>query len=226
MTNQVIENLPDVINRAEVEKTEGESSQRVAMAENLSVTDITSCNFAEQFASECYRLLKKIDERFKDAKESTHKAHKAVTNIIASLKKPIKEAQKIADDKARTWRREEQKRQSIEAEKRRKEEQERLDAERLVMAEKAEQSGQSDLAQQIISQEDVVPVADPVKLDATEGISHREKWVFEIVDLKAIPREYMIPDDKKIGQIVRALKGQTNIPGIRAYDEGTTVHRV
>ena len=51
------------------------------------------------------------------------------------------------------------------------------------------------------------------------GLSARENWDFEIVDANLIPREYLMPDEKKIRQIVKAMKSQTNIPGIRAFSD-------
>jgi hypothetical protein len=59
----------------------------------------------------------------------------------------------------------------------------------------------------------------PKSVPKVAGISMRENWKFRIVNEKLIPREYLKVDDVKIGAIVRALKGATNIPGIEAYNE-------
>lgn len=45
------------------------------------------------------------------------------------------------------------------------------------------------------------------------------KQGFEIKDMDAIPSEYLKIDKQKIGQVVRALKGATNIPGVEVYSE-------
>jgi hypothetical protein len=42
-------------------------------------------------------------------------------------------------------------------------------------------------------------------------------WVFEITDEALIPREYLSVDESKIRKVVTALKGGTNIAGVRAY---------
>lgn len=57
------------------------------------------------------------------------------------------------------------------------------------------------------------------------GISSRENWDFEIINPDAIPREYLIPDEKAIRSVVKALKGKTNIAGIRVFDKGTVAVR-
>jgi hypothetical protein len=53
-----------------------------------------------------------------------------------------------------------------------------------------------------------IPVAD---------FSMRTTWEFEVTDVDLIPRKYMVPDTTLLGKIVRAMKDQTDIPGIRAY---------
>jgi len=56
-------------------------------------------------------------------------------------------------------------------------------------------------------------------IEKIEGITPRTIWKFEITDEKLIPREYLLVDEKRIGQIVRAMKQDTVIPGVRAYAE-------
>lgn len=52
-----------------------------------------------------------------------------------------------------------------------------------------------------------------------EGVSIRNHWVFEVEDASKIPRAYLKPDEKKIGEVVRQLKGDTSIPGVRVWNE-------
>jgi hypothetical protein len=52
------------------------------------------------------------------------------------------------------------------------------------------------------------PVAD---------FSVRETWDFEVTDAALIPRKYLVIDTVTIGKVVRAMKDQTDIPGIRAF---------
>jgi len=63
------------------------------------------------------------------------------------------------------------------------------------------------------------------KIQEVSGISTRKMWKFEITDVNKIPREYMIPDEKYIGQIVRASAGKKEIPGIRVYSENMILSR-
>lgn len=56
-----------------------------------------------------------------------------------------------------------------------------------------------------------------VPLTIAKGISAREEWDFEIVDANAVPREYLMIDEKVIRAMVKARKGQTKIPGVRVF---------
>lgn len=47
------------------------------------------------------------------------------------------------------------------------------------------------------------------------GITSQVVWDFEITDLAAIPREYLMVDETKIRKVVKALKGDTVIAGIK-----------
>ena len=66
---------------------------------------------------------------------------------------------------------------------------------------------------------DTMPAAVVVHQEAPKvvGVSSREDWKYEIQDERLIPREYLMVNEKAIGGVVRSLKAQTNIPGVRVY---------
>lgn len=51
-----------------------------------------------------------------------------------------------------------------------------------------------------------------------DHIGFSSAWVGEIVDATLIPREYLIPDLRKLTDISGVLKSETNIPGWRAVE--------
>lgn len=51
------------------------------------------------------------------------------------------------------------------------------------------------------------------------GISVKIIWKFEIVDESKLPREYLIPDLKKLGEVARGLKDKAEVKGVRFYSE-------
>ena len=52
-----------------------------------------------------------------------------------------------------------------------------------------------------------------------KGTRKRTDWKHEVVDAASLPREFLMPDHTAIGAIVRARKGETNIPGVRVWAE-------
>ena len=48
----------------------------------------------------------------------------------------------------------------------------------------------------------------------TSGISTRKIWTFSITNESLLPREYLIPDTKKLGEIARQQKEKASIPGV------------
>lgn len=52
-----------------------------------------------------------------------------------------------------------------------------------------------------------------------QGVSTRDVWKFEIVDESLIPRQWLTPDLKRIGEAARGGKDLISIPGVRIYAE-------
>ena len=83
-------------------------------------------------------------------------------------------------------------------------------------------------AEMLAALEQPVSVApEPVtpQIQRVAGVGLRDNWKFEVTDPNKVPREYLIIDEKKIGAVVRAMKLQANIPGVRVYNEPTTTMR-
>lgn len=59
----------------------------------------------------------------------------------------------------------------------------------------------------------------------TDKVSTRESWKFEVSNVSLLPREYLTPDLKKIGAVVRTLKGDSDIPGVNIRVEKQVVVR-
>jgi hypothetical protein len=169
-------------------------------------------------------------KRIKAAKDRLEKLRKSMTQPLDAAKKAIMdffrgpEAQledaerrikramiAYQDEQERIWR-EEQRR----AEEAARKERERLAAQ----AQKAAASGKvekaADLEQRAAAVVAPVIHREPPKVT---GVATREVWKFEVTDPAAVPREYLMVDEKKLGAVVRAMKGDTNIPGVRVWSE-------
>lgn len=71
----------------------------------------------------------------------------------------------------------------------------------------------------------VAPVA-AAPVAKAEGVSFREIWDFELEDLAAVPREYLLVDEVRVRAVVRALKSLTRIPGVRVFSRRIAAVRV
>ena len=60
------------------------------------------------------------------------------------------------------------------------------------------------------------PYVPPANTKLT-GIATRENWSFRVTDASKLPREYLVPNETAIRNVVRGLKGATNIPGVEVF---------
>lgn len=51
------------------------------------------------------------------------------------------------------------------------------------------------------------------------GLARKLVWKYRIKDPSKLPREFTMPDEKKIAGVVRALKGDTKIDGVEVWNE-------
>lgn len=68
---------------------------------------------------------------------------------------------------------------------------------------------------------DNVPDAPP----SATGISYRELWSFEVLDIDQVPREYMVVDSDRLGKLARTMKDEACVPGIRFFSTKTIAAR-
>lgn len=171
-------------------------------------------------------IRKKITDTFQPIKRKMDAAKQEVLDQERAADAPLKEAEALLSPQIINWNREQEKiRQAEEARLReiaRKEEEER----QLQDAIMAEQCGNKEEAAAIMEAPvQAAPVVIPKAVPKVTGMSIRDNWKFRVTNEKLIPREYLKVDEVKIGQVVRALKSSTNIPGIETYNEGTVSGR-
>ena len=156
-------------------------------------------------------------------------AHRAAVAQRTKLEAPAKEAEQVLKramvgytEELELQRQEVQRQADAAAEAARQRALEQEEERRLALAMEAEAQGHEEHAAEILTAPVVLPpvLTPPVVLPPkpkVEGVSYRTDWDFEIVDAHALPREYLIPDQVRIRGVVRALKGETNIPGVRVF---------
>ena len=221
-----------VAERAEIES---EVNPVVAAAQSLVVNDATSYTQAMELGKACSAKIKLVEDTLGPAKRKTYEAYQEVMRLMRSFIQPLEAAKKLLSGMAYKWQKAEEDRKRKEEEEARRLAEEEAAAKRqaeedarLAAAERLSKDGMQEQADEMLETPIVVEVeevAAPAPSVKVQGASIRENWQFEIEDVTRIPRLYMTPDLVKIGKLVKALKGETNIDGVRVYDAGTVAFR-
>lgn len=154
--------------------------------------------------------LRSITQPLRLAEQRARDMFRPIIDRLAAAERDRKDALLAYDD--------DQRRKAAEAQRLAREA-EAKERDRLAkLAAKAEERGNTARAEEYERQAESVaaPIVAPVR-PVVAGITRREEWDFEITDANAIPREYLVPDMARIRGVVKSLKGDTNIPGVRAY---------
>lgn len=163
-------------------------------------------------------IRKKIEATFKPIKQKMDAAKKEVLDQEKAADKPLLEAEAWIKPLISGYLIEQERIRKAEEDRlreiARKEEEER----QLQAAIEAEQNGSKEEAEEIISAPvQAAPVVVPKTVPKVAGISQRENWDFEIVSESLLPRQYLMPNLVAIRQVVRGLKGNANIPGVKVF---------
>ena len=185
-------------------------------ARRLTVTTQAEYQAAGDFLLHLKAVRERINAVFDTPILAAHQAHKAALAAKAKVVGPVAEADALVRLTVSNY---------LQAEERTRKAAEAValaastkveEEARLAQATALEQAGLPDAADALLSAPMVVP---PMVMEApkADGISSREYWTYEIVNVDLIPRQYMMPNETALWAVVRSLKGLTAIPGIRPY---------
>lgn len=213
-----------------------QSQSLATLALALTVTDNDSRVAAAEMGKTLAAMEKEIHAKVDPVVRKAMEAHREACKLRDEALEPITRAKRYLagciggyDQQQERIRLAEQAR--LDREQREREAQEaarlRWEAEdrQLAEAQAALEIGDADLADAIVSAPTLVempppaPVIVPSTVAPVAGVSGRGTWKFRVTSAALIPREYLAVDQVKIGGVVRAMKGATNIPGIEAYED-------
>jgi len=230
-TAEPTETIPD-----DPEQLKTAAMELKTKASAIVINSPEACELAMRTGMAIARMRDALEKTFRPEIKKKHELWKSELAVLNYYDQPLEsdqnrlregivkfrnEQKRIADEEARRLR---------EIEQRKADEEARIRAEELKLSDavEAEQRGEVDLAEAIIAAPALplaaaiaAPVYVPVNVPQVKGSTVKEKWVYEITDINLIPREYFLLDTKALNTIVGRLKQRTNIPGIRAYDEGS-----
>lgn len=218
-----------VIDKQEIEQMQGAGASLIESAREvaLSIKDNKSLAIAADMMLEAKERIKAVEGRLKKPKADARQSWQNICDLENELCEPYRRIEKeiLKPAMARFDKEQEQKRQA-EQERLRSEATKKEEEARLVQAQKAESVGDKKMADAILEAPVFVPPVVLPKEQAPTGIQYRDVWRFEIDNYDLVPRDYCTVDEKKIGGVVRALKGETKIPGVRVYSERIVAGRV
>ena len=183
-----------------------------------------------KIASEILRSIKlfivEVKNTFEPMKKKAWEAHKEIVAQEKKHLKPLEEVEKNIKQKMGRYHHEEEERINKEKEKIRQElkllEEERKIKEALLF----EEVGNVEKAEEILNSEIIIPEVFTENKTNIPGVSYTKIYKFRIIDVDQIPRKLLIPDEKRIGQIVRALKEDAKIPGVEVYFESSVKSKI
>lgn len=156
---------------------------------------------------------------YRDVIKEADAHHKGLIAKLKAYVGPTVEFIKLAKVKMDIFRQEQEKIRQVE-ERRLQEIARKMEEDRkLAEATMAEQAGDKAEAEQILNTPVEVPtVVLPKSMPKSSTVIRKIKK-YRVINESAVPRQYLIIDGTKIGQVVRALGFQANIPGIEVYEE-------
>ena len=204
MDGQVI--LANPQNDTDVARLRDEATDLNKRAEALIVSDDMSMVAASDDLNKVSELKRAI-ETLRTSYTAPLNSHlKEVNALFKEVAAPIDAADKTVRGKVLSYQAEVN---------RRKSEIERLNAEKMRLAQE-EMRINGELSQPV----DLMPETDeaPRIITTTGGeVTTKQIWKWELVDIRLVPSEYLIVNEKKVGREVR--EGARDIPGIKIYPE-------
>lgn len=221
-----------VVDIPKEDPTGGKAASVLENAKALVITSPREMEVAEELLSATKELISEVKLVFDPICAAANRAHKAATAGRGKFLKPLEDAKRIIEQRmaARVAAMEREERERV----RKQEEEAALEEEmRLAMlAEKAREEGDEEKANRIESTP-VVPVVPEVVVAttgpaATAGASRtkfKDKYVAKVVDADRVPREWCIPDEKRIQAEAESVGTDLNIPGVTVLVEKVARHR-
>lgn len=204
----------------DTKEVDTKSNNALALANSFSIASAEDFTRADEICCGLADLEKEIVNTFKDAKEKAFQAHRAITAAERKHLQPVQDARKVYKAKMSIYQTEmDKKRIAMEAEIKARLEKQQQEAV-LEAAIDAESKGDKAQADNILN----TPCEAPNII--LQNDTPKAKTIirtikkFRILDISKISQEYMMPDEIKIGKIVRALgkDAEKTVGGIEVYE--------
>lgn len=193
----------------------------------LTIIDDQQLQAANVFLLNLRTITKEICDTFDPLIKEAHEHHQSCLSkkrkYMDMYSEPERLVRKATADylmeRERKRREAQDERDRLEAE--RIKQQQKAQAEALKAADRGDEGKALNVLAKAAIKDQVLMEAKPLvpSRPATEGISARVIWKYEITNPDLLPREFLMPNLSAIGKQVSLLKGDCIIPGVRVFSE-------
>lgn len=217
--------IPESTDDPRVKPVAKEVTDLTSKTEDFSIVDAESYEHGAEFLRLIKTMQNDVETKRKKITVPLDQAKKEVMDLFRPLVDSLTDAEKKLKRRMVTWK-DEQDRIAREAqrkaEERARKERERLERE----ANRAESDGRHGRAETLRERaEFTVPDVPLPTAPKVAGVSDRKVMQFEIIDPKKIPREFLMPDEKRIRRYVNAMRTDAEISGVRIWEESSLAAR-
>ena len=171
-----------------------------------------------------YRIMKGIKDKVDPIVSERNKAHKEATAFKKSLITPIDAGSRSLADKMRFYKDEQDRKLAEEKERLEQEAKKKQEEDCLKQAAELEKAGVSKEAVEAVLElaNDPVPEVHLTTPELRSKTSFILDWDVEVIDKAAVPDKYKTVNLGAIKRVVKAEKGQSDIPGIKIIETKQT----
>ena len=223
--NQAIAIMPESIEDPRVAPVAKEVTTLTDQVDTFEVGNANDYEHGAGMLMTIKALSKDVESKRKKITQPLDQAKQEVMDLFRPLTDALSNAERKVKQRLVAWKSEQD--QIARENQRKADERARKERDRLQkQADEADEKGRGGRAEILRDRAaTTIAVAPPTAAPKVAGISTRPVWKFEIVDASKVPDQYKTVDEKKIGGVVRALKGDTDIPGVRVWEESTMAAR-
>lgn len=166
--------------------------------------------------------LKRVHELFDPFVSAADKLHKMAVDLRKQFLTPLENSKKALLGRRMIYRQKQEAKALYDAAKARELLEKEQKKELLTEAKKAEKKGDTEIADLFRQQAETVKVPELPPAPAVPeqaGSVLRKRWLFEITDPDAVPRNLCDPTPSRIRKVVEALGDKHGIPGVRVWPD-------
>ena len=192
-------------------------------ARALAIKTDQDYEYGGAFLTRIKGVRSQIKDVFEPIIKAAHAAHKEAVAQRKGVEAPMIEAEGIVKSSMATFYRAKEAERLAQEEEQRRQAREQAEKEALARAVELEDQGKAEEAEALIERP-VAPVVVPapaIQKPQAAGVSVRKVWKFRMVNPAAVNARFLVPDEKAIGKVVRAMGADAGemVGGIEVYAE-------